>query len=295
MLEANILERFPDPPPRAQRVSVHAYGLLQPSHMEWTQDGRLLVSEFGRGRVVDVTAGGDCRDAVPFADGLMHPAGLLTNYEGSRILVADTGRGEVLDITEGGRREDFAVVSAEPIAGTYGLTVYRDQLLTTFSDERQNGIARVSEPPSSAEHVYFGGFPNGNHEHPPYISLGACPTNWKTIAFDDRLLYAHSSLGAVYDISEPGSFSIDTPKFLEGLKRPLGMIFDEATGLLYVTDRGGGSVKPAPREGGVNMRFIAPVATGFGQPSCVRLDPLKPTMYVCDMTECVIWSVELRR
>jgi hypothetical protein len=293
MLEANVGEKFPKPPPRAQHVGVHAYGLLQPSHMEWTQDGRLLVSEFGRGRVVDVTDGGDCRDATPFAEDLTHPAGLLTDYEGSRILVADTGRGEVLDITEGGRPGDFAALSAGTIAGTYGLTVYRGQLLTTFSDGRQNGIARVGELPSAAEHVYFGGFPNGNPDHPPYISLGACPSNWNTVAFDDRLLYVHSSLGAIYDISEPGSFSIDTPKFVEGLKRPLGMIFDEATGLLYVTDRGSGSVKPVPREGDVNMRFVVPVASGFGQPSCVRLHPSKPVMYVCDMAECVIWSVEL--
>lgn len=76
---------------RPARISVHAWGLLHPSHMEWTRDQRLLVSEFGRGQVMDVTEGGDYREASAFARGLRFPAGILPTADG-RILVADTGR-----------------------------------------------------------------------------------------------------------------------------------------------------------------------------------------------------------
>src|SRR5262249_44872068 len=82
-----------------RRITVHAYGLLHPSHMEWTSSGRLMVSEYGRGRVVDITDGGDFQDATPFAYGLTHPAGLITTYRGNTIIVADNGEEAILDIT----------------------------------------------------------------------------------------------------------------------------------------------------------------------------------------------------
>jgi len=293
MLEADVSGMFPERPPWARRISVHAFGLLQPSHMEWTEDGRLLVSEFGRGNIFDITAGGDYRDAKPFASGLAHPAGILTNYEGSRIIVADTGRGEIVDITGGGHRLKENIVGSS-IPGAYGLTLFRDKLFTAFSSETENGVARVTGGSFTEGDIHFGGFPNGNRNHPAYLSfMGACPTNWSTVAFNDRLLYVHSSLGAIYDVSEEAVFTADTPKFVEGLDEPLGMIYHEPTKLLYIADRGSGSVKPIPSGGEVNMRFVSPVATGFRRPSCVRFHPARSVMYVCDMAECVVWTVEL--
>lgn len=40
-------------------LEIHAYSMLNTGHMEWTPDGRLLVSEFSRGRILDITEGGD--------------------------------------------------------------------------------------------------------------------------------------------------------------------------------------------------------------------------------------------
>jgi sugar lactone lactonase YvrE len=40
------------------------------------------------------------------------------------------------------------------------------------------------------------------------------------------------------------------------------------------------------------MRFIPPVASGFRQPSCVRLSEDGATMYVCDMAENVVWRID---
>jgi hypothetical protein len=197
VLEANLNATFPVPPPVARRVKVHAYGLLHPSHMEWTQDERLLVSEFGRGRVTDITTGGDYRTAEPFAHDLIHPAGIITDYEGSRVLVADTGQGRVIDISSGGAMTLDSSVSSE-IPGAYGLSQFRGDLLTVFATDTQNGVTKVGDAPFSTEQVHFGGFPNGNRDHPPYLpGIAACPTNWNTIAFGDKLLYVHSSLGAI--------------------------------------------------------------------------------------------------
>ncbi len=48
---------------RTRRVYVRpfAWGLKNPSHMEWTPDGRLLVSEHTAGTVRDITKGGTLR------------------------------------------------------------------------------------------------------------------------------------------------------------------------------------------------------------------------------------------
>jgi glucose/arabinose dehydrogenase len=53
---------------RTRRVYVRpfAWGLKNPSHMEWTPDGRLLVSEHTAGTVRDITKGGDASEAKPF-------------------------------------------------------------------------------------------------------------------------------------------------------------------------------------------------------------------------------------
>ena len=40
-------------------VQLHAVNLTNPSHMEWTVDNRLLVSQSTAGSVVDITDGGD--------------------------------------------------------------------------------------------------------------------------------------------------------------------------------------------------------------------------------------------
>ncbi len=37
------------------KVTLHATNLLNPNHMEWIIDGRLLVSEYSAGRVKDIT------------------------------------------------------------------------------------------------------------------------------------------------------------------------------------------------------------------------------------------------
>lgn len=83
-------------------MSVHAWGIRYPTHMEWSLDGRLLISERESGRVVDVTDGGDMRGDPPVvAYGMGRPASILP-IEPDTVLVADVRDGKVLNIAQGG-------------------------------------------------------------------------------------------------------------------------------------------------------------------------------------------------
>lgn len=106
--------------PSSLRVELFATNLHTPTHMEWTADGRLLAAEHTAGRVVDITDGGDLRDAKPFATGLQGPTSILPLPDG-RILVSEMWSGRIADITDGGDvsdREPFA----EGLRGPYSLS-----------------------------------------------------------------------------------------------------------------------------------------------------------------------------
>jgi glucose/arabinose dehydrogenase len=291
MIKASLSDQLRESHAIPSEIAPHAFGLLHPTHMEWTAEGRLLVSEFGRGAVVDITDGGDYRNASPLATGLQNPAGLCTTFEGDRIVVADTGRSQIFEITDGGQFADAAPVASIP--GVYGIVEMDNALYAVYSTDTENGITAVDGSSFAPETAHFGKFPNGSRDHPSYLpGMVACPSNWAALAFDDsRMLYVHSGLGAIYDVSKPGSFDTETPKFAEGLHRPLGMIYQPVTNLLYVAERGTGSIKPVPKEGCLDMRFVPPVASGFRQPSCLRFSPDGTMMYVCDMAENVVWRV----
>ena len=58
-------------------IELFAVGLHNPSHMEWTPDGRLLVSDLTAGKVFDITDGGDVTQTAPVAEGLGGPAAIV--------------------------------------------------------------------------------------------------------------------------------------------------------------------------------------------------------------------------
>lgn len=83
--------------------------------MEWTLDGRLLVSEQQTGMIKDITNGGDARTLPPIAWGLGAPAAIVPLRDG-RVLVADMRFGCVWDVARGGDCSE-----TEPFA--HGLTI----------------------------------------------------------------------------------------------------------------------------------------------------------------------------
>jgi sugar lactone lactonase YvrE len=82
-----------------------------------------------------------------------------------------------------------------------------------------------------------------------------------------RLLVGDQALGAVFDVDLATGRS--TP-VVQGLRSPSGLAFDRGSGVLYVSDTGGGRVV------GVNLSLPAPspflVATGLADPEGVALD-----------------------
>ncbi|MSU75018.1 MAG: hypothetical protein EXS55_00670 [Candidatus Magasanikbacteria bacterium] len=293
-------------PPK--RVTIHAHSVHGITHMEWTPDGRLLASAFGGGYVVDVTEGGNMRGAKPFAWNLRHPAGLLTNYQGNRTLISDTGRGVVLDITKGGDAMEAPVFFAG-VPGPYGLLSYQGEVFCTFSGgedsgpvQLENGLVRMEEGGCfSEDKIRVRGFPNGLREMPYVMSMngnkaGDCGC-WTAVGYQGKMLYLHAGLGTVFDITNHTSWSPNMPFLANGLKKPLGMITHPTNGHLYVAERGGECVKVVPHDAdGVtkkyDMRFVPPVACGFGEPSCVRFHPDGSCMYVCDFKLGFVWKVE---
>jgi sugar lactone lactonase YvrE len=82
-----------------------------------------------------------------------------------------------------------------------------------------------------------------------------------------RLLVGDQALGAVFDVDIATGRS--TP-VVQGLRSPSGLAFDRGSGVLYVSDTGGGRVV------GVNLSMPAPspflVATGLADPEGVAVD-----------------------
>lgn len=65
-----------------------------------------VVDQRNGGRVVDITDGGDAREAKVVVDGLEGPASILPLED--RILIAETWAGRVASVVEGQRTEYFA-------------------------------------------------------------------------------------------------------------------------------------------------------------------------------------------
>lgn len=278
-----------------KKMQVHANGLLHPGHMEWTSDGRLLVSEFGRGRVTDITEQGDYRESKPFASGLKHPAGIITNYQGSRIVVADTGANRLVDITAGGDVAEAPEILGD-VSAPYGLLLYKDNLLATFTSETQNGLIKVNKPGSKflMEDVQVRNFPVGVSGY-PYVLAGskACGC-WIVEATNSKLLFCQTTFGTIYDVTDQKTFEgSEHKKFAYGLDKPVGMINHPQTELLFIAESGSGTVRALPNDGDIDARFVPPIVTGLVAPRCVRFSKDGKTMYACDMSACCVWRIDL--
>lgn len=92
------------------KVELHAVNLITPSHMEWTHDGRLLVSETTAGRIKDITEPGNYLDTKPFAYGLKGPSSIVPLEDG-RIYVCETWGDRIVNVSFGGDiSKDFSYI-----------------------------------------------------------------------------------------------------------------------------------------------------------------------------------------
>ncbi|RRA99225.1 hypothetical protein EHT25_26900 [Larkinella rosea] len=255
-------------------------------------DDSVLVSEFARGVIRDVTKGGDYSDTNKdvFVSGMKHPGG-ITQLKNKRIIAADSGTGKVYDISAGGNAGDYTKIF-EGISHPYGVIEFRNKLYTSFSNNEMSGIAQIEEGQifDFKTHAYVFGFPVVLTLE-PYRSLAGCGGSWSTAVLDDKLMFSHAALGAIYDVSEGGSYDqYRNSLYAWGLNLPLGMTIDPINRQLFVCERGNGDIKIINIHGGYS-RFAQPLVTGFKDCSCIRFIKDGSIAYVCDRAVGTVYKL----
>ncbi|MEM6516456.1 MAG: hypothetical protein AAF688_09770 [Bacteroidota bacterium] len=272
-------------------IEPFAIGLTHPGHMEFTKDGRLLVSEFGKGQVTEITEGGDFRNSKPFAYNLGHPAGIVTNYDGDKILVADAGLQKIIDITNGGDASKCPVIY-DGLKGAYGMTVFKNELYAVYSNEKENGLVKVNGKSFSEDDIFSGGYPNTSHNLPYFNSVegGNCGS-WAAVALGNRLLYTVAGNGTIYDVTEGKNYDVKGGgEYITGLNNPLGSWYVPQFGYLFIAERNSGNIKIMPEKGGY-AKYYPAILTGLKQPSCLRFSPDLKAMYVCDFANNAVMKI----
>jgi len=292
------------------KVELFATGLNNPTHMEWTLDGRLLVSEHTAGQVKDITQGGDMRNVKPFASGLQGPTSILPLKDG-RILISQTWSGEVAEISRGGdisKYEPFADGLSTPysLACTYRkdaserITIserfglFRTQITDiTKGGGRDNFRPYVQNLPSMVGAPGLTPIEVWPEKWEDFAAAG-CVTSWQT-PYIDSLLVVIAATGQILKVPQGGGeyFDLVDRNYLIawGLQRIGGIILHPNNGLVYAVQPEHGSVVAINPEARQNYRFEPPVVQGLNTPTCPRFSPDGETMFVCGSGEGAIWKV----
>jgi len=314
-------ERTPGP-----TVELHARNLHNPSHLEWTQDGRLLVSEHTAGRIKDVTEGGDMQGEDAFATGLRAPASIEPLPDG-RLLASDTWGDRIVDVTDGGEvseSDEFATGLENPyslcrVRVDDGYRLYATESL----DGRRNVVTDVTGggPISATDRVV-----DGVHSIPtaPGISplpdadwadrydndktwqeqwdqyaSGHCDDDWVT-GGKSRIFMKTRSMGHITEITDvdPDGDPVEYQELIEngavvadGLGKVGGIKYNVDDGFIYGAETEAGELFRVDPDNPGGQRFNPPLVTGLTNPSCLRIGPDSETLYACDQGDGVIWKI----
>ncbi|MFC0596202.1 hypothetical protein ACFFFP_08510 [Thermus composti] len=281
--------------------------------MEWTPEGKLLVSEHTAGTVRDISKGGDASESKPLAFHLRGPAAIRPTGEG-KVLVAETWGGTITDIANGGDARKLPKLATN-LKGPYTLAILKKKIFV--SESRSIFMTQITcltladrgiEPK-----VYISDIPARHGEPgltPPeswpdkwekYAAAG-CVKNWIDDAAGRDFFYlAVGNLGQIFRIKpdempEQITYSelIDHPNTLVawGLHRLGGMRFHPPSGLLFAVQPEMGEVIAIDPAKPGNYHFQPPVVRGFRMPTCVRFSQDFDKMYVCSSADGVVWQVE---
>lgn len=321
-----VMPDYVEPAPRHEErarplhVELFAVGLQNPSHMEWTPDGRLLVSDLTAGKVFDITDGGDATKLTPVAEGLGGPAAIVPVDD--HILVAESVAGRVSDVGSG-KRQTFADGITFPysmikyekegvrrILVSEAVSEFRSQYLDiTQGGQRDDFDVFISDIPRRLVHMFAGKYPapfvlGEGYPVPsgsgPSILMNGCNAWGTMLAFDDGSVHLGmkiGSLGAFIRVPDEGGSAFD---LLEDRSNVLasgldpvasGCIQHPTNGKVYITQPLSGEVRAFDPNRPGYLGFEPPVISGLNQPTCVRFSPDGEFMYACGQGDGVVWRV----
>ena len=293
------------------KVTLFATNLHNPSHMEWTNDGRLLVSGHSSGTVTDVTEGGDMQTAEPFAYGLKGPAAILPLPDG-RILVTESWGGTIRDISKGGdvsKQKPFASGLSLP----YSLVRVRrgdgDRLFASEDNGGRSGwISDVTRGGKRAR-KYISNLPsrpgmpgitpiNSWSERWERFAAAKCIKDWEDNGDGNQHYIAVGVLGQIFDVTH-NKRATDYSTLLKrkdtliawDLNRVGGIKTHPKTSQIYACEPEAGNIVKIDPKARRNYRFDPPVVRGLNFPTCVRFSRDGGTMYVCGQGDGVIWRI----
>lgn len=293
-------------------VELFATGLQNPTHMEWTPDGQLLVSEHTAGRVKDVSRGGDMSEAPAFAYGLRGPSGIMP--VGDRIYISDSWSGRVLDITDGGDANS-AEVFAEDLMLPYGLAATQDDAGNNrvFVGEKPGPTkAQLTEITGGGTRSDFNTFVSEIPSKPGIpgkTPLDSWPERWQLYATTQcskwavvfppkggaHFLYLTGVEGSIVGVPQQGGnfgeLVMGDGAVAWGLHDTTSIKDHPYDGHLYVVRAEKGDVVAVDPRNPRNYWFDPPVVTGLNQPTCARFADAGETMFVCSSGDGVIWKV----
>lgn len=291
-------------------VELFANNLHNPSHMEWSNDGQLLVSERGAGKVTDISGGGDMSDAEPFATGLEGPTRLQPMSDG-RLLAVDAHAGVIKDISGGGDVSDvdpFVEGLERPYSLVSVMMDGEERLLISEDDGTTGWFRDVTEGGHADDlAVAWDGFPT-KKGHPGYTRTDHWGDgNWRHKAENtcDAWLTAHGSklyasvsiTGEILDLSgaDYGQSYADLVdegrRIVKGRDRLGGLKYNPLDDIIYGVEPDRGEVFMADPNRSEDHQFQPGVVRGLGTPSCLRFSEDNESMYVCGLGTGGIWKV----
>lgn len=288
-------------------VRLFATNLHAPSHMEWTQDGRLLVSEHSAGRIVDITAGGDFIDSVPFAWGLAGPSSILPLPNG-QLLVAEMWRGQITDVTNGGDLSE-APAFIDGLRNPYSLAMIDDniyvversgwsttQVTMVLEKGRRVHKPLVTNAPSLPMAGLEGLTPPSSWPDNWTEYFAGCSA-WLTpplISGTHTLVMNNSPLGQLLAVPEHGGDYLalaESGKVIaSGLSWMGGMYQRRSDERIFMTQPTKGTIVAIDPYANRDYRFDPPVVQGLNTPTCVRFGP-DDEMLVCSIATGGIWRI----
>lgn len=286
-------------------VELFAVNLLNPTHMEWTLDGKLLVSEYSAGRLKEITSGGDFSETPPFAFGLQGPSSILPLDDG-RILVAENWGGRISDVSKGG---DISLTAPyiDGLSNPYSLTSHikggqRKIYVSEHYNGRDSWISDITDPSAPSKYVTniparpgsAALVPLSQAQNWQKFASANCVINWGGGGVNAHYITV-GAMGQILDVFSQGGDYIDLIKAKKAIAWDLGRMGaikeHPNNGLLYAVEPELGDIVAIDPTKPKNHRFTPPVVRGFMNPTCLRFSPDGKTMLVCSKGDGVVWRV----